>query len=105
MVSLTTTSMQRKGVIGVCVLGLLAASALITFVPSEDPIEVFGDLSKREVRDIRIAVRRKIQPKILPDLSMQSLRAAPGLIVGRFTNRGAKIWRIESRNREFTAVI
>jgi len=98
--------MRRKTVIiGLGVLVLLGAAMLVMIVPSEEPIEVLGALSKREVRDIRIAVQRKIQPKILPDLSMQSLREAPGIILGRYTKPLPKIWRIEGRNREFAAVI
>ena len=85
---------------------LVALAALLaTAIRSEEPIQVSGDLSKREVADICLAVRHKIHQSILPDLSAQSLRAAPGLILHRFRSPNPKIWKLEARTHGFVAVI
>src|SRR5262245_22676687 len=91
-------------IISLAVLVALAAALALT-VRSEEPIQVAGDLSKREITDIRAAVFHYVHPPILPDLSARSLKAAPGLILERFGKTKPKIWKIEARTHGFVAVI
>ena len=94
--------MKAKVIIGaVLVVVTVAATLLVTSRP-ETQIQVLGGLSKREIADIRKAVWHKTHPPVLPDFSAKSFRAAPGLIVQRFSN--PKIFKMEARNQAFVAV-
>jgi hypothetical protein len=97
--------MKTKAIIGFLVVLVVIAATLVLTMRPEEPIQVFGDLSKREVADICIAVRHKIHPVILPDLSVQSLRGAPGRILQRFGRSNPEIWKLEARTYGFVAVI
>lgn len=87
-------------------LGLIVLGAIFMMtIRREEFIEVSGDLSKQEVAEICKAVRRKVYPPILPELSAPSLRAAPGLILRRLGKSNPRIWKIEGRTYGFVAVI
>ncbi len=89
------------GLFIVVILGI----ALHTLRQPPEPIQLIGELSPRDVAEIRVALRHKTHPPLLPKWSLASLRAAPGLLADRFTKPDAPICRIEMRNREFAAVI
>jgi hypothetical protein len=89
--------------IGLMFVLILVATTLILAQRSDQTIQIVGDLSNREVADICAAVMHKTHPAILPDLSFPSLRAAPGLVLQRFT-KPDHIFKIESRTRGFVAV-
>ena len=48
--------MQRKAMIGLVGVVVVATSALLTARPPDDPIQVRGGLSKREFAEIRMAI-------------------------------------------------
>ena len=91
-------------IIGAMLVGVTVAATLMVAPQPEQPIQVLGGLSKREVADIRKAVWHKTHPPILPDFSVKSFRAAPGLIVQRFGRSNPKIFKMEGRNQAFVAV-
>ena len=91
-------------IIGAVLVVVTVAATLIVAQQPEQPIQVLGGLSKREVADIRTAVWHKTHPPILPDFSVRSFRVAPGLIVQRFGRSSPKIYKMEARNQAFVAV-
>ena len=90
-------------IVAVLVSAMLATTLMIVLRP-EEPIEVLGYLSKREIADVRKAVWFKTHPKILPDFSARSFLAAPALLLQRFGKSQPKIFKMEARNQEFVAV-
>lgn len=96
--------MKAKIILGAVLVVMAVAATLRLALRPEQPIQVLGGLSKREVADIRAALWRKTHPPILPDFSMQSFRAAPGLLVQRFGRSNPSIVKMEQRNQAFVAV-
>lgn len=96
--------MKAKLAIGAVLLFATLATTLIITSRPEQPIEVLGGLSNKEIEDVRKAVWIKIHPKILPNFSARSFRAAPGLLLQRFGKSQPKIFKMEARNQEFVAV-
>jgi hypothetical protein len=97
--------MKRKASIFLIVVFVsVLAGVLVNALQSEAPIQVLGDLSKREVADIRGAVRHYRHPPILSDLSVQSILAAPGLVLRRLGDSRLKVWTMEARTHGFVAV-
>jgi hypothetical protein len=96
--------MNAKGIIGAVLVLIMVVATLVLALQSEQPIQVLGGLSKREIADIRKEVWHMTHPSILPDFSARSFRAAPGLIVQRFGRSNSKIFKMEARNQEFVAV-
>ncbi len=90
--------------IPVFLLAVLAGILLVMRRP-EPPIQIVGNVSDREVADIRAALRHKINHAILPNFTVKSLRAAPGRLLERVTTPSPKIWRIEARTHGFAAVL
>jgi hypothetical protein len=69
------------------------------------PIQVSGGLTEREVSDICASVRRNMRSaSVLPDLSRESLLAAPRAILERVRRPRPVIWKVEARNDVFVAV-
>ena len=97
---------MKATAITVAIAGLvLFAVMLVLATGPEDPIQVSGGLTDREVKDICSAVRHKMTPPaILPDLSMQSICAAPSVIRERFRRPKPRIWKVERRNNVFVGV-
>jgi hypothetical protein len=98
--------MKAKRIVGLVLIPVALGLALAVSMRHEEPIQVSGDLSKRDVADICRAVRRKISPPpILPDLSVSSLRAAPGALLRRFDKSNQRIYKVEGRTYGFAAVM
>jgi len=70
----------------------------------QSSMEVQGELTRLEVAQIRQAVWRKLHPPILPTVSLQSLREAPGRLAARFRPTHVSIYSIEARTANFVAV-
>jgi hypothetical protein len=97
--------MKAKATVALVVVLIALAAMLVRAIPSEAPMQVSGGLTEREVADICTAVRRKMAPPaILPDLSLQTIFAAPGVILERLRRPKPKIWKLEARNHVFVAV-
>lgn len=88
-------------------LGLAGVLLTMSFFASRssEPVEVVGELSGREVAEIRVALWRRTHPPILPDLSFHSVRGAPTRVWERVAKSDAKLFRIEARTPVFAAVI
>jgi hypothetical protein len=97
--------MKAKASIGLGFVLLVMAAIFMLAIRREESIQVSGDLSELEISDICSAVRRRVYPPVLPDLSGPSLRAAPGLILQRLGQGSPRIWKIEARTYGFVAVI
>ncbi len=98
--------MKRKVTIFfIVVFVTVLAGVLVVGLRSGAQIQVLGDLSKREVADIRMAVMHYRHSPILPDLSLSSIRAAPSLMLQRLEDSKPKVWTIEARTHGFVAVI
>ncbi len=97
-------SLSMKISIAIAVFGVLAALAVVAALPS-DSVQVLGDLPRAEAADINRTVQQEIRPRILPDLSPQSLRSAPSLLLGRLPGHHPKVLVIERRSAGFVAVI
>ena len=99
-------AMKAKVIIGAVLLLVTVVATLRIASRPEEPIHVLGALSKREIADIHKAVWywSKTHPPILPDLSMKSFLAAPGLMLQRFGRPTPKIFKMEARNQGFVAV-
>ena len=89
----------------IVVFGTLLVAILLQTLPPEEPVQVLGDLSKHDIAEIRAGVWRKMYPPIFPDLSIQSLRAFPGLLLQRFKKPKLRISIIEARTYGFVAVL
>ena len=65
----------------IAVVGVFVALAIavVAVLRSGVPVQVVGDLSRAEAAGICRTIQRDVRPPILPDLSLQSLRSAPGL--------------------------
>lgn len=97
--------MKRKIIFGFAAILIVVVAVLVISRPPQIPIQVSGGLTEREVSDICAAVRRYARPpSILPDLSRQSLFAAPRVLVERIRRPKPVIWKIEARNDVFVAV-
>jgi hypothetical protein len=83
---------------------LIALAVLVCSRPPQVPIQVSGGLTEREVSDICASVRRNMRSSILPDLSRQSLAAAPRTILEWIRRPRSEIWKVEARNDVFVAV-
>ena len=96
--------MKAKVIIGAVLVLVTVAATLMVVSRPEEPIQVLGALSKREVADIRKAVWYKTHPPILSGLSAQRFIAAPGLMLRQFWRPNPKIFKMEARNQGFVAV-
>jgi hypothetical protein len=97
-------AMKAKVIIGVVLLLVSVVAALMVSPGPEEPIQVLGALSKREIPDIRKAVWYKTHPPILSGFSAQNILATPGLMLRRFWRPNPKIYRMEARTHGFVAV-
>jgi hypothetical protein len=98
------TEMKWKVVVGIAAILVALGVVLVCSRPPQVPIQVSGGLTEREVSDICASVRRSTRSGILPDLSRQSLVAAPRAILEWIRRPRPLIWKIEARNDVFVAV-
>lgn len=96
--------MKWKVIVGIAAILIALAVVLVCSRPSQVPIQVSGGLTELEVSDICASVRRNMRSSILPDLSRQSLVAAPRAILEWIRRPRPKIWKVEARNDVFVAV-
>jgi hypothetical protein len=98
------TEMKWKVAVGIAAILIALAVVLVCSRPPQVPIQVSGGLTEREVSDICASVRRSMRSRIFPDLSRQSLVAAPRAILEWIRRPRPEIWKVEARNDVFVAV-
>jgi hypothetical protein len=86
-------------------MALVLAAVIALNRRSEPPVQVTGDLSSRDMSEIRLALRRYLHPPIFGHLSWPDLRAAPGRILQRFTRPYPEVQRIERRTEGFAVIL
>jgi hypothetical protein len=96
----------RAARIAIAVVGLFVALAIPVVVAlRSDPVQVVGDFPRAEAAGIYRTIQREVRPPILPDLSLQSLRSAPRLLLERLPGRHPKVLVIERRSAGFVVAI
>ncbi len=99
-----STKMEARAITVIAAGLVLFAAMLVLAGRREEPIQVSGGLTDREVKDICSAVSHKMAPPVLPDLSMKSICAVPSVIRERFRRPRPRIWKVERRNDVFVGV-
>lgn len=84
------SAMKKKWIILISILLLVSAGIVWFNTGSETPIVVKGDLSAKDVAEIKRVVRHHIRQFIFTDFSWKSVKALPGNIKSyshlKFTN-------------------
>lgn len=69
--------MKKKWIILISVVVVSLAGAVWFNGGGEQPVEIKGDLSAKDVADIKGVVRRELRRRILPGFSMQNIKELP----------------------------
>jgi hypothetical protein len=79
--------MRKKNIIIVVLLALLLGGAGVLFLSRDSgpPVQVIGNLSTKDVTQIKKTVRHRLWRDALPGFSMQTVKALPKMIKRAWT--------------------
>jgi hypothetical protein len=73
--------MKKKWIVLISVLLIVFSDILWLSMRPEPPIEVYGNLSTKEIVQIKSATRREMRHDLFPDFSWLSVKGLPGAIM------------------------